>query len=180
MKKLLLLLVILPYLSKAQSEFSDRLATDATNEHTHDVIKRSYWQVLERGNLRKNINTFYRISSVNGAYYLDLKVIHGGDFFVVPRNGELKLRLENGNVITLYNSEYKTTSIGEGARGWAGSGAEGVMLSYLINDNDIKELLHNYVDRIRLYSGDGYIEKSISEHRSELFMDEVSLVYYSK
>ena len=180
MKKLLLLFLLLPFLSNAQSQFSDRLATDVIDETTHDVVKRSFWQVFERGNFRKNINTFYRISSINGNYYLELKVIHGGDVFVVPRNGEFKLRLENGDQITLYNSEYKVTNRGAGARGWAGNDAQGVYLTFPITNKDMITLLHNYVDRIRLYTVDGYMEKRIPEYHSELFMDEVALVYYSK
>jgi hypothetical protein len=180
MKKMLLLLILLPGLSKAQGEFSDKLATDVIDEATHYAVKRTYWQVFERGNLRKNINTFYRISSIDGELYLDLKVMHGGDVFVVPRNGELELRLENGNILTLYNAEYTASSTGAGARGWAGSSAAGATLSYRISDKDVKTLLHNYVDRIRIYTGDTYYEKRIPEYRSERFMDEVGLVYYSK
>ena len=180
MKKLLLLLILIPFLSKAQEQYSDQLATDITDPATHDVIKRSYWQVFERGNLRKNLNTFYRISSINGKMFLELKVIHGGDAFIVPRNGKLELRLESGGMVTLYNSEYKMTSVGDGARHWAGSGAEGAYLIYPISPDDVKQLMHFYVDKIRLYTGYGYVEKGVTEHHSELFMDEVSLVSYGQ
>ena len=180
MKNLLLLLVILPCCCMAQSEYSDRLGINETDAVTHKAIKSTFWQVFERGSLHKNLNTFYRISSINGAYYLDLKVIHGGDIFVVPRNGEFWLLLDDGSIVKLYNTEYKTTSIGDGARRWAGSGAEGVTLSFPITGNDMKKLLHNYVERIRLYTGDGFLERRINENRSELFMDEVALVYYSR
>ncbi len=182
MNKLLLLgsLVLLPCLSLAQEQYSDVLATDIVDEVTHDVIKSSYWQVLERGSFSRNLNTFYRISSVNGKFYLQLKVIHGGDIFVVPRNGELKFWLENGDIVTLYNSEYKTTSVGAGARKWAGSGAEGAMLTYLLTDDDIKQFLHNYIFRLQFHTGEGYVEKRITEYHSELFMDEIALVYYGQ
>lgn len=182
MKKNLLLgaLFLLPYLSNAQEQYVDMLATDVVDETTHDIIKSSYWQVLERGSFSRNLNTFYRISSVNGKFYLDLKVIHGGDIFVVPRNGELMLWLENGDIVTLYNTAYKTTSIGAGARKWAGSGAEGMTVTYRITENDIKQLLHNYIARIKFCTGDGYVEKRITEYHSEVFMDEVALVYYAQ
>ena len=171
---------MLPCFSKAQERYTGRLDVNEIEGPAHTAVKRSSWQVLERGDLRKNVNTFFRFSSINGTCYLDLKVIHGGDFFIVPRNGELKFRLENGNSVTLYSTKYTATTIGDGARAWGGSGAEGATLSYTLTTDDIKQLLHDYVDRIRIYTGEWYVEKRITEYHSEVFMDELALVYYSK
>ena len=182
MKRLLLpaLLFLLPAVGRAQGQFWDRLSLDYTDESTHDVIKCSYWQVFERGNLHRTMNTFYRISSINGQLFLDLKIIQGGDVFVVARNGVFQLLLDNNEVITLHNTEFKTTTKGDGARRWAGSGAEGTFLSFPVNPDDAKMLVHNYVDRIRLYMGDDFVERRITDTHSELFRDEVQLLYYSK
>jgi hypothetical protein len=182
MKRLLLpaLMLLLPVFSMAQGQFWDRLSQDYVDDSTHDVVKCSYWQVLERGNLHRTMNTFYRISSINGNLYLDLKIIQGGDVFVVPRNGKFQLLLEDDNVVTLSNTEFKTTSKGAGARRWAGSGAEGIMLSFPISRDDAKLMVQNHVDRIRLYSVDGFVERRITDTHSELFRDEMRLVYYSR
>ena len=182
MKRLLLpiLIFLLPVVSLAQGQFWDRLGLDYVDDSTHDVIKCSYWQVFERGNLHRTMNTFYRISSINGKLYLDLKIIQGGDVFVVPRNGKFQLLLDDDNVVTLYNTEYKTTSKGDGARRWAGSGAEGIFLSFPITLGDAEMMVHNYVDRIRLYTGEGFVERRITDTHSELFRDELRLVYDSK
>ena len=59
-------LLMLPFCSMAQGQFWDRLSLDYTDDETHDVVKCSYWQVFERGNLHRTMNTFYRITSING------------------------------------------------------------------------------------------------------------------
>ena len=182
MKRLLLpaLLFLLPIAGVAQGQFWDRLSQDYTDDSTHDVIKCSYWQVFERGNLHRTMNTFYRISSINSKLYLELKIIQGGDVFVVPRNGLFQLLLDDGNVITLHSTEYRTTAKGDGARRWAGSGAEGMLLSFPISSDDAKMMLHSYVARIRLYTGEDFVERRITDTHSELFRDEMRLVYYSR
>ena len=182
MKRLLLpaLLFLAPMGGFAQGQFWDRLAQDYVDESTHDVVKSSYWQVFERGSLHRTMNTFYRVASINGKLFLELKIIQGGDVFVVPRNGEFKLLLEDGKIVTLYNTEYKTTTKGDGARHWAGSGAEGLMLSFPLTRDDASAIVHSYVKRIRLYTGEGFVERRITDTHAELFKDEMSLVYYSK
>ena len=182
MKRLLLpvLLFLAPVISLAQGQFWDRLAQDYIDDSTHDVVKCSYWQVLERGSLHRTMNTFYRIAGINGKLFLELKIIQGGEVFVVPRNGEFQLLLADDNVITLYNTQYRTTGKGDGARHWAGSGAEGIMLSFPLTGDDAKKIIHSYVDRIRLYTADGFVERRITDTHSELFRDELALVYYSR
>ncbi len=181
MKRLLpALFLLLPFSSIAQGQFWNNLAIDYVDEASHDVVKCSYWQVLERGNLHRTMNTFYRISSINGQLYLDLKIIQGGDVFVVPRGGEFKLLLEDGNIVTLHSTEFRTTDKGDGARHWAGSGAEGLLVTYPISREDAKTILHSYVARIRLYMGDGFVERRITPTHSELFKDELDLVYAAK
>ena len=177
MKKLfLLLLIFLPGLCDAQEYLSDQLAENRIDEAAHDTIKRSYWQVMERASFSRKLNTFYRISSINGKIFLDLKIIEGGTVFVVARNAELKLVLENGTILILHNSAYQVSCKGCGARGYGGSGAQGVMLSFPINNSDLRTLLHNYIAEIGINTGEDYLEKKVNATHSELFIDELKLV----
>jgi len=180
MRKLLLVFILFPCFCFGQGQFYDRLATDEVDKDTRQSIKRSYWQVFERGNLHRTMNTFYRVCYINGAFYLDLKVMQGGDVFVVPRNGDFELILENGDVVTLHNTVYKATGKGDGARRWAGSSAEGIFLTFPLSSDDMQLLLHYYVASIRLYTGEGFVQRRITNVHSELFRDEISLLYHSR
>ncbi len=180
MRKILLLFTFLPSFCLAQGQFYDRLATDEIDNETKQSVKRSYWQVFERGNLHRTMNTFYRISSIDGSFFLDLKVIQGGDVFVVPRNGEFELLLESGSILTLHNTVYKASSVGDGARRWAGSNAEGIMLTFPLSKKDMEQLMHDYVASIRLYTGEGFVQRKITATHSELFSDEISLLFHAK
>ena len=176
-KKLLFLLLFIPAYAHAQRQLVDHIVINDVDSGTGYRVKRTAWLTLERGNFRKNLNTFYRISETDGQFFLDLKVSHGGDAFVVPRNAMLKLQLQAGEVVTLYSTTYKVAGKGEGARAWGGNDAKGAQLTYLMTPGDVKQLMHDYVVRIRLYTGEGYVEKTVTEHHAEIFMDQVTLLW---
>ena len=179
MRTVIFLFCITPAFCFGQAQFYNRLAADLVDEKTGEVVRHTFWQVMERANLRQSLNTFYRVSSIGKKYYLDLKLMQGGEPFIVPRNGRFELILENGDVITLYNTAFTDSRKGDGALGYWGSGAEGMRLSFPIDDDDMVTLVHSYIARIRLYSADGFVERGINEYHSELFNDEICLVYSS-
>ncbi len=180
MRAILIFLFILPVICRAQDDLkSDYLQEDRIDNTTHDTIKRTFWMVLEHGNLARHLNTFYRFSCINSEYYLDLKIMEGGDSFVVAPNAEFKMRLERNIVVTLYNEHYTKSSKGGGARGNWGNGAQGVTLSFKISEFDRAMLLNYYMDKVRLYCTDGYLERRVNPVHSELFMDQLYLVYNS-
>ena len=177
MKKILLFLfILLPGMCGAQEYRAGELSENRIDESAHDTIRRSNWQVLERGGITKKLNTFYRISRINGKFFLDLKIIEGGDIFVVARNAELKLMLENGNILILYNSAYQVSCIGCGDVGFAGGGAQGATLLFPLADADIHTVLQYYVAKIGINTGGNYMQKTVNEKHSELFVDELKLV----
>ena len=177
MKKLLLsFLIILPCLCDAQEYLAGQFAENRIDEATHDTIKRSYWQVLERRGFSRKLNTFYRISRINGNIFVDLKIIEGGSVFVVARNAALKLILENGDILILHNTAYQVSCKDCGARGYGGSGGQGVLLSFPVDKDDLRTLLRKNISGIGINTGEDYLEKKISVDHSELFMDELRFV----
>jgi len=100
--------------------------------------------------------------------------------FAVPRGAALELMLENDNILILHNTEYKMSCQGCGARGWVNGGAEGMMLSFQINEQDLRALLRYYIVGIGIHTGDGYLEKQVTQDRSDLFLDELRLVHFAE
>ena len=180
MRKILLILLLFPLYCSAQVDLkSEYLQEDRIDESTHDTIKRTFWMVLEHANLSRHLNTFFRISYISGQYFLDLKIMEGGDSFVVAKNAEFKLKLERDIVVTLYNEDYQKSCIGCGAKGNWGNGAQGVTLSFRMYDFDLSMLMNYYVEKVRLYCEDGFLERKVNDQHSELLMDQIYLVYNS-
>ncbi len=179
-KIFLLLFILLPGICNAQEYLSNKLAENRIDEATNDTIKRTYWQVLERGGISRKLNTFYRISNINNHLFIDLKIIEGGSAFVVARNAELRIVLENSKILILYNTVYQVSCPGCGARGYGGSGAQGVMLSFPVDNSTVRELLRNYIAKVGINTGEDYLEKKVNETHSELFIDELKLAYSNK
>lgn len=171
MKKLLLALLLFPLLCSAQRYRNDKL------EISQDTIKASYWQVLRRATARNPLTTFFRITNISDQYNLELKVMLGGASFVVARSAELELEFGNGDYINLFNSEYQKSCMGCGARKFERSDLQGVTLSFPISSENLDKLLHHYVFHLRLHMDQNLPGASITDNRSEDFMDALWLVY---
>lgn len=177
MKRFLLLFLLLPVLCHAQENFAGKLAEERYDDYTHDTVRRSYWQVLERSSPRNHLTTLFRISAIGGAYYVDLKVRERNDQpFVIARNAELKLKLENGEILTLYNLQYAHTCPGCGSWDITKSSALGVLLSFRIYPDELRKLQYSYIDQLRLFRADRFFQCVVSGEHSEMFMDELKLV----
>jgi len=171
MKKFLFLLLLLPVFCSAQRFRNDVL------EVSQDTIKCSYWQVLQRTTARNPMTTFFRIANINENYFLQLKVMLGGASFVVPRSAELELEFDNNDYITLFNTEYKKSCKGCGARNFEKDDLQGVTLSFPISQAHMDKLLRKYLYHIRLHLDQNLPGATINENRSEDFMDALWLVY---
>ena len=176
MKKLLLILVIFPLLAGAQGRRFFKLEENRVDPWSRDSVLSSYWHLLARGTIKDHLSVFFRISSVNGACTLQLKVMNAGNGIVVARNTPLDLYLDNGRKITLFSAEYQASCRGCGATGYGGSDAPGIMLSYPIPPHHLAQLQYGYVDKIKLYCADGYWFKTISENNSDVFLSQVEMV----
>jgi len=180
MKKLLLALLLFPLLCNAQSDHIDILQENRIDAATGDSIMHTYWFVLARATIGDPLNLFFRITRINNEYFLDVKAMDAGDNMVIARGEPLDLLLDDGNKIRLYNSEYEASCIGCGARGYAGSDAQGVLLTYPIYKADLQKLQYRYPDKVRLYNADGYWYKRIDVNNSDVFIHEINLISNSR
>ena len=161
----------------AQEQKAHLLADNYKDAATGQTVRHTYWQVLERANLRYGTRILYRFSKKGDQYALQLKVSRGGNAFVVARSAPLELLLEGGRILTLYNSRYTQSYRGGGARYEPRSDAEGLMLTFPIPDEYLPVLTHEYVDMLRLHANDqGFMQSDVTGPHSELFMDELLLV----
>ncbi len=175
-----MLLIVLPCYCMAQDHMVGKLSEFRVDDETKDTIIRSYWQVLERSSMVHKLNTFYRISRINGDMFIDLKAVEGGELFVVPRGALVKLLLENGDVIVLRNEKYTVSCPGCGDRGYWGGQAHGVQLRFPLPDDDIRLMLRYHIMAIVVGSSDDYLEKRVSQSHADIFMSELRHVYRAR
>jgi len=146
-------------------------------EVSEDTIKSSYWQTLRRATARNPLTAFYKISNINNNYFLELKVTLGGPSFVVARSAELELEFNDGKYITLFNTEYKKSCLACGTRKFEGNDMQGVTLSFPISKENMDALLHKYLYHFRLHLNHDLPGATLTDNRSEDFMDVLWMVY---
>ncbi len=179
MRKLLIVLMLLPFCAPAQSYKDDKLQDNFIDRSSGDSVLHTYWHVLCRGNITDQLTIFYRFSKINDRYSLDIKVMDAGSDVVVARNAELRLLLDDGSSLSLYNSAYAVSCIGCGARGYMGSDAPGISLSYPVSGKEMTKLQRSYVERVKIYVAYGYWQRSVHEYNSEVFFKQANLVFNS-
>lgn len=146
------------------------------DENSGDSLMSTYWHVLARGTVGDPFNVFYRLTSVNGAYAIQLKMMNAGRKIVIAKNAQLQLLLDNDRKLVLYNKEYRNSCKGCGARGLIGSDAHGVTVTYPIGSKDMAMLQYAYLEYVKVYSAEGYWLKRISERNSDIFIDQARLM----
>lgn len=182
MKYLIALFCLLPVVAHAQHDARPfMLATDHFNKQTGEIVKRTYWYPLANGTLRRPLNIIYRLSQIDTSYFMEVKVSIGGRRFVVPRNAMLQLLMENGEVFTLFNSDYFESCKGCGSKKEYEADEQGAHLRYPLPARGLKTLSHNFAERISLYLNEhDVLEQGINVSRSELLQEEADVMMYSR
>jgi len=174
MKKLLVLsLVLWPSIT-----FSQKIEENKIDEFTKSNVLRTSWEKLVYS-MKGTI--FFRVSKIDNNTYLGIKMMlpgrsGRGDIFSISKDAELMLHLKTDEVVRIKNTEYATSGIGEGAKGFAGSSAWGIHANYTLPEDDRSKLADRAIDKIRVYTNDGYVEFEISEKKSTLINPAMALV----
>lgn len=154
---------------------SQTIVENQIDEFTNQSIKRTSWEPLS-----KNMNgaLHFRISQINSHYFLDLKMIigQGGSVFSIGENDELMFKFMNGEVIKMMNKKFTITCEGCGAVGFIGSTAQGIQVSYPLNEDQVKLIVSNNIEKIRVYRTKDYIEESIKPKYADSVKIALSLL----
>jgi len=158
MKKIAFLTIIISVLL-ANNLFGQKLKENEVDEFTNNTVKRTTWESL---NQSMKFTAYFRISKINDNYYFDLKLMLGtGPVFSIAKDQELMFKLTGGEVVKLKNLEYAITCRGCGAIGLMGSDAQGIQVSYPINSEEVEKLSEIAIEKLRIYTSDGYVENDL-------------------
>ena len=156
---------------------SQKIAENKVDEFKGTSIVRTDWELLmKKGSaMAYNLTTVkYRFSKIDGEKYLDIKlVLNQGEVFAVREGFELIFLFEDGTTST-FNAVYDVVaSEGGGATGFAGSALYGANIPYKGNFSD---LLEKTIQKIRIYTDEGYVENDVKSKDSKLVAKSVELI----
>jgi len=171
MKKTVLLITTMLTIISLQS-FAQKLEENKVDDFTNKSVKRTSWETLYT---TFTANAYFRISNIDNTKYFDFKY-QNGTVFSIDNGQELMFKLNNGDIVKVVNLNYTLTCTGCGAKGFTGSGAQGIEVSYPISDEQLKELKANKIVKVRFYTNDGYVENDIKDKAAEKIEQSLSLV----
>lgn len=170
MKKILLLLVLA---SISTPLFSQKIAENKIDEFTGHSVIRTSW---EKFAVIDWTTSYFRFSKLDEHFQFDFKKM-ALRVFAIPEGEKLLFILDDGTVYKLWNLEHTISSKGAGAIGLGGSGAQGVSLTLISQeDPNFNKLISNPIVKVRLYTTDGYVESEVSEKDAKKIQTALNLI----
>ena len=156
--------------------FGQKLVEDKVDEFTKQTIKRTSWEKFVGGGGMTVLSTNLRVSKVDAAFWIELKMMHSNSVYSIPTDGEFMFKLNTGDVVTLHNHQFEITCSGCGAVGFVGSTGMGMHTHYAITLEEIQKLNSAPIEKVRIYTSDGYIEREVSLKESARVQKALALV----
>lgn len=170
MRILCLILLLSPSIA-----FCQKIQENRVDDFTGNSVKRTTWEKIEQS--MANGTFFIQASKLNSYYYIGLKVmLNDQRHFAISEGSKLMFKLVDGQILTVNASEYAITGRGDGARGYIGSAAIGIKVDYQMPKQIVDAIAVIPVEKVRMYTNDGYVEFELSEKRSKLLSKTLELV----
>jgi hypothetical protein len=134
------------------------LEENKVDEFTNHAVKRTSWETLV---MTMKFTTYFRISKIDSIVWLDTKMIIGASVFAIGEGQEIMFKLTTDEIVKLPNLKYEVTCRGCGAIGFSGSQAQGISVSYPMEPEQISQLMEYQVEKVRIYTTDGYVEDDV-------------------
>lgn len=142
---------------------AQKIAEDYVDEFTNHKYRRTSW---ERFVSKRDMGAFVRFSEKDGALYFEFKTMLMV-VFSLDKGNNVRFMLDNKEIIELENTEYTVSCKGCGSIGLSGSALYGVHMRYPIKREFLEKLKAHKVQKIRVYTTDGYYEAIIKEKHAQ-------------
>jgi len=172
-KQIFLVLIFL--ITPITAVFSQKLAENYIDDFTGDKILRTSWEKLIYNN--KTV-TYFRLVKINDFRFVQLKIMYGNfnrRVFSINKQQESMIKFTNGEIAKLFCTDYTITCTGCGAIGINGSGAQGIKVSYILNNIEYEKFTDR-IEKIRIYTSIGLIDNEIKPKHSKLFINALKLI----
>jgi hypothetical protein len=163
-----LLFLSLSFVIKAQT-----IKENTIDEFTKKKVMRTSWDLICRS---VKLTAYTSVSKINDDIFISLKLMPGLGVFSISEGDEFLLKLANDSIVKLKCLKYTISCIGCGAIGFMGSGTQGISVDYPISVEQYNRLLDDKINKIRIYTSNGYIESGIKEKFAEVFKKQLTLI----
>lgn len=152
--------------------FSQKLIRNEVDEFKGFHVKETdYTNIV--GTLKKNI--WLAMRKADGLYFLSWA--YGQTGISVMKGDELLFKLDNDSIVTLKSLDMDVARKGGLKHGKiASSGVDGVNVTYLISDTQIRQLLAATSIKYRFYASDGFLEGDLTKQQIEKMKKVLMLV----
>lgn len=165
--------LLLPLLLLSSTAFAQKLITDKTDEFTGKKIKETSVENLAQP--LSGISYRFSFKKINDNVYFNLRVISHGSVFAI-KDGEVLMLKTADSVIKLSNTEYSISKKGGAGGGLSSSYSEGVSLYFLLSNESIEMIKNKTIQKIRLYTTNGYSEQEIKSAADKRVKDALALI----
>jgi hypothetical protein len=125
-----------------------KLEVNKTDDFTKKLVKQTSWESLASTII---VNAHYCFSLTGDVETFNLKLMMDKVFFI-NQDQQIIFKMDNGDIITLTNNAYSITCTGCGAVGFAGSAAEGLEVSYHLDNDQIAKLKAGKITEVRIFT----------------------------
>tara|TARA_R110000851_G_scaffold157058_4_gene299844 strand:- start:11494 stop:11982 length:489 start_codon:yes stop_codon:yes gene_type:complete len=153
--------------------FGQKLKKNEIDEFTKSHIQTTSWETLSK---KHPLFSYARLRKIDSVYIFDVKLMGGNKVFSVDKGENLYIKLDDDEIIKIYNTEYELSNYGEGAVGILGSQSLGVYLKCSIRKEQLKKLREKKIIKIRLYSSNGYREADVKSKHAKKFIKMMNLI----
>lgn len=171
MKKIILSLLLV---LSTQLMYGQEIVKNETDEFTGASLVRTSWEKLNWG---ETLLSYVSFGKVDDTYLLILKVmLRYGKVFSVDKGQVIYIKFSDDEILKLYNSEYQISSAGAGAVGITGSAVQGVMLTYVIDEEKLQKLKEKIIIKVRVNTTNGFGESKVKTKRAKKLQKLASLL----
>jgi hypothetical protein len=141
--------------------FAQKLVTNKTDEFTGNSVKETSVENLAQPLKMSGYSYKFSFKKINENVYLGLRIMSLSNSVFAIKDGEVLMLKTEDTVITLSNSKYEISSRGGAGGGLSSSNSQGVTLYFSLNKDAVDTLKSKSINKLRLYTTDGYSEQDI-------------------
>ncbi len=170
MKKLFFITIFLCFTSIS---FAQELKVNEIDDFTNERVKITSWKTIT---MNMQFTAYFKIAKINDNIFFHLKLIFGSRVFSIKEDQELMFKLENGDVISLFNPKFIISCRGCGSIDINGSGMQGVHIAFPMPYQKSVMLEDNVIEKFRIYTSKGYIENWLKPKNDKKIKKALALV----
>lgn len=175
MIRLISVIFLLAFLAFGTTEvYSQKITKSEIDEFTNHKIVETSWHAVYRGWTDAG---YARFRSIDNRVIIDFSLMFtNAKGYIISTEDRLMLKLGNDTVIKLNPIETAIPCRGCCSTGFKGMNDFGSISHYSMSNEQFNQLLKSLIVKVRIYTGDGYIENEVKPNRAKTLFELAKLL----